>query len=489
MGSILLISAVGPERRVALIEDGVTTEIMRESAGHERLVGNIYKGRVVRVLPGMQSAFVEVGLDRAAFLYAGDLPRDDVDLGDDGTRKVAPIAERLTEGQDLMVQVAKEPLGTKGARITSQITLPGRFVVYMPTVDHIGVSRRIEDEGERERLRVLAERHAPARGGLIVRTAAEGCDEASLAEDLRFLSALWDDILDRSSKSKAPVLLHKDLDITLMATRDLLRPDFEALIVDSAIEYDRLVEFLDTFMPACRSLLALDDGDPPIFTRYGVEHDISRALERKVWLKSGGSIVIDQTEALTAIDVNTGRYVGKTNFEDTVLKINLEAVREIAYQLRLRNIGGIIVIDFIDMAHEKSQKGVYEALVTALEGDKVRTRVLPMSALGLVEMTRKRVRESLPRSLAEPCRRCDGRGWTLTAHEIARQVVARIRDTLSTKRDLLKRVDIEAQTTVAETVWSEYRDVLEGLERRFGVEIGVHARPNLDIERFEVKSQ
>ncbi len=487
MGSLLLVSAMGAERRVAVIQNGVTTEIMRESVGAERLVGNIYKGKVVRVLPGMQSAFVEIGLARAAFLFAGDLP--DLELDADGTKKIAPIAERLHEGQDIIVQVAKEPLGTKGARVTSQVTLPGRDVVYMPTVDHVGVSRRIEDAGERDRLRQIADQHAPKKGGLIVRTAAEGADAQAIADDLSFLGTLWESLEAKAATVRAPTLLHRDLDIALMATRDLLRPDYDALIVDNPAEHARLATFLETFMPACRSLLRLDDGDPPLFTRYGVEHDISRALDRKVWLKSGGSIVIDQTEALTAIDVNTGRYVGKSNFEDTVLKINLEAVKEIAYQLRLRNIGGIIVIDFIDMASEKARSAVYEALVEALVPDKVRTRVLPMSALGLVEMTRKRVRESLPRSLAEPCARCDGRGWTLTAHEVARQALARIRDSVSTKRDLVTRVDVHVHPTVAEALFDEYREQIEGLERRYGVEIRAHHNDRLEIEHFEVKSR
>jgi ribonuclease G len=466
-----------------------------EPVSGERIVGNIYKGRVVRVLPGMQSAFIEIGLDRTAFLFAGDLADnngddsgDDPESAESSMRQIAPIADRLSEGQDVIVQVAKEPMGTKGARVTSQITLPGRHVVYMPTVRHVGVSRRIHDEIERDRLRSLAEAMNPEEGGIIVRTAGEGFEEDALREDLDLLLKLWSDICQRADSAKPPTLLHQDLDLALQTARDLLRPDFEALYVDDVHEYDRLATFLERFMPGCRHLLRLDEEDPPLFTRFGVEHDISRAMGRKVWLKSGGSIVIDQTEALTAIDVNTGRYVGKSNFEDTVLKANLEAVREIAYQLRLRNIGGIIVIDFIDMAKPESRDAVYDALCEALSHDKVRTRVLPMSQLGLIEMTRKRVRQSLNRMMAQSCRRCEGRGWTLSANEVARQVLVRVRDTIGTRRDL-KRIEIQAHSKVVEVVYDDYREQLESIEQSRCVEIEVTRAQGGHVEHFDVKAR
>ena len=500
-GPILLSSVSGPERRVALIENGATTEVFMEPVSGKRLVGNIYKGRVVRVLPGMQSAFIEIGLERTAFLFAGDLaagegdesndgsdPGDETDTGKPSVRPITPIADRLSEGQDIIVQVAKEPMGTKGARVTSQITLPGRHVVYMPTVRHVGVSRRIQDETERDRLRAAAEALCPDDGGLIVRTAGEGFDDTALREDLALLLELWTDICDRAKAAKPPTLLHSDLDLALQSARDLLRPDFEALYVDDVHEYDRIAKFLERFMPRCRHLLRLDEEDPPLFTRYGVEHDISRAMGRKVWLKSGGSIVIDQTEALTAIDVNTGRYVGKSNFEDTVLKANLEAVREIAYQLRLRNIGGIIVIDFIDMAKQESREAVHTALLDALSQDKVRTRVLPMSQLGLIEMTRKRVRESLNRMMAQSCRRCEGRGFVLSPNEIARQVLVRVRDTIGTRRDL-KRIEIQAHSKVVEVVYDDYREQIEAIEQSRCVSIEVTRAQGGYIEHFEVKAR
>ena len=488
MGSLLLVSAAGPERRVALVEHGVTTDVMMQPRVGERLVGNIYRGRVVRVLPGMQSAFVEIGLRRTAFLYAGDLVGDQNGDAPGVAMAPPPINERLTEGQDLIVQVAKEPMGTKGARVTSHVTLPGRHIVYMPTVKHVGVSRRIADPEERDRLRTAAESICPEQGGLIVRTVGEGFGAEDFQEDVAFLEALWRDIVRRAKTVAPPALLHCDLDLALMATRDLLRPDFEALIVDDPGEHARLAEFLEAFMPGCRSLLKLDEASPPLFTRFGVEHELSRAMDRKVWLKSGGYIVIDQTEALTAIDVNTGRYVGKTNFEDTVLKINLEAMREIAYQLRLRNIGGIIVIDFIDMANAEARTQVYDSLRESLSHDKVRTRVLPMSQLGLIEMTRKRTRESLTQAMAQPCDGCDGRGWTLSSQEVARQVLARIRDTISSRRQL-KRVDVGAHQTVIDALREDYWDQIEVIHAQTGVDIAATPRDQFHVEHYEVKGR
>ncbi|MFT5434667.1 MAG: ribonuclease G [Myxococcota bacterium] len=490
LSSQLLISMTGPERRVAIIENGSTVDVMREAAVGDRLVGNVYKGRVVRVLPGMQSAFLELGLARTAFLYAGDLldPNRAENTNAEGVRHIPPIADRLKEGQELIVQVAKEPMGTKGARVTSQITLPGRYMVYMPAVNHVGVSRRIEDADERERLRTIAEAMCPEGGGVIVRTAGEGFDEESLREDLAFLITLWADISKKIDSERPPALLHQDLDISLRTTRDVLRPDFDGVIVDCPKEYERLAGFLDTFMPRCRPLLKLDEENPPLFTRYGVEHEISRAMDRKVWLKSGGSIVIDQTEALTAIDVNTGRYVGKSNFEDTILKINLEAVKEIVYQLRLRNIGGIIVIDFIDMAVLESRQMVYDALLDGVSHDKVRTRVLPMSPIGLVEMTRKRVRESLTQMMAQPCSNCDGRGWTLTAAEIARQTISKVRDTIAGRKEPTS-ISVDAHPKVVEFIHEDYRDQVAAIERRHGVQINIKADPSCHVEHFEVRGR
>ena len=503
MGSLLLVTASARERRVALVEHGITTEVMFEATAVSRLVGSIYKGRVVRILPGMQSAFVEIGLSRTTFLFAGDVAETPLGAAaaaaaaaaqEDGEpdhpiRPAAvPINHRLTEGQDLIVQVVKEPMGTKGARVSSHISLPGRYLVYLPTVKHLGVSRRIADGGERDRLRAIAESIAPEEGGLIIRTAGEGFPAEAFREDLDFQVALWKDLRARAERTKPPALLHQDLDLTLKATRDLLRPDFEGLLTDSKEEFERLATFIETFLPACRPLLRLESGDQPLFARHRVEHEISRALDHKVWLKSGGTIVIDHTEALTAIDVNTGRYVGKSNFEDTILKINLEAVKEIAYQLRLRNIGGIIVIDFIDMEEVEHRRMVQEALVEALRSDRVRTNVLPMSSLGLVEMTRKRVRESLTQSMSETCDTCEGRGWSISRQEIARQVLTKIRDTLASRRDV-EGIEIDAHPRVVETLYDDHREHMEELERRFGIEIQVHAQSAFHVEQYDVRGR
>lgn len=481
MGTMLLVSATGPERRVALVENGVTTEVLVESARGRRLTGNIYYGRVVRVLPGMQSAFLDLGLERTAFLYAGDL-NDDV-ANDESE---VPINQRLTEGQSLLVQIAKEPMGTKGARVTNHISLPGRFLVLLPENDHVGISRRIEDAAERERLKETATAFCPEGFGLIVRTVAEQFDTEGFKDDLAFLERLWKELSAKVDNSKVPALIHEDLDLILKATRDLLRPDFDALYVDDDAEFERISAFVETFMPRCSPLIKRYTEKVPLFTRYGVDPEISRATEGKVWLKSGGSIVIEHTEALTAIDVNTGRYVGKSNLEDTILKINLEAVKEVAYQLRLRNIGGIIVIDFIDMESEVGRTMVQEAMESALSHDRVRTNVLPMSSLGLIEMTRKRVGESLTQTLTENCHYCGSRGWTLSRSEIARQVLNKVLDTLSSQGKI-SSVAIDAHPKIVEALYEGYREDLAAIELEYGAKLAICEKEFQCFDQFTVK--
>ena len=477
MGSMLLVSANGPERRVALVEHDVTTEVLVESARGKRLTGNIYYGRVVRVLPGMQSAFLDLGLERTAFLYAGDLNDDAANDGAD-----VPINQRLTEGQNLLVQIAKEPIGTKGARVTTHISLPGRFLVLLPDNDHVGISRRIEDETERDRLKETATAFCPEGFGLIVRTVAEQFDTEGFKDDLAFLERLWKELSEKVDESKVPALIHEDLDLILKATRDLLRPDFDCLYVDDDAEFERISAFVETFMPRCSPLIKRYTEKSPLFTRY----EISRAMEAKVWFKSGGSIVIEHTEALTAIDVNTGRYVGKSNLEDTILKINLEAVKEVAYQLRLRNIGGIIVIDFIDMESEDHRATVQEAMESALSHDRVRTNLLPMSSLGLIEMTRKRVGESLTQMLTENCNYCGSRGWTLSRSEIARQVLNKVIDTLSSQRKF-SSVVIDAHPKIVEALYEDYREDLDAIEVEYGAKLAICEKESQYFEQFTVK--
>ena len=516
MANQLVIHCSEEENRVALIEHGLTTELYVERRRDRGIVGNIYKGRVVRVLPGMQSAFVDIGLERTAFLHVTDVVRspraisalesrdDDADTGgelegheegaspsgreEEGgsaeSAKAAPIEALLREGQEILVQIAKEPIGTKGARITSHISLPGRNVVYLPTVDHIGISRRIESEEERARLKQIAEELRPASGGLIVRTVGEGKDGAEFSDDVEFLVDLWKEVLDREKEAKAPALIHADLDLILRATRDLLTQSFDRVIVDSREDYDRLIVFLKRFMPGYSHLAQLWEDEASVMDRFGVEMDLSRALERKVWLKSGGTIVVDEAEALTAIDVNTGRYVGKANLEDTILKINLEAVKEIAYQLRLRNIGGIIIIDFIDMESVSNRDRVYETLVEALREDKARCNVLRMSELGLVEMTRKRVRESIRRTFTTPCFYCGGRGYLKSTPIICSEILTRLRkEGASTNA---KTVTVLAHPRVSEALMSDYGDSIASIERRVQCNVIVKSREHFHLEQYEV---
>ncbi|OGR30747.1 MAG: ribonuclease G, partial [Desulfuromonadales bacterium GWC2_61_20] len=406
MAKELVINTTSHETRVALIENGHIAELYIERNRERGIVGNIYQGKVIRVLPGMQAAFVDIGLEKAAFLYVADV-LDEMEAVEqfvdgqpqharpaDGSEEgpvLPPIEELLDEGEELLVQIAKEPLGTKGARITSHISLPGRHLVYMPTVDHIGISRRIENEEEKDRLRGIIEAIRPPGTGFIVRTAAEGKSDEDLLADMEFLVGLWQDISRRRENRSAPALIHSDLDVTSKVLRDILTEDVDRIVVDSQVEHDKIVAFIDTFMPKLKYVIDLYDSEEPIFDAFGLEVEIARALGRKVWLKSGGYIIIEQTEALTAIDVNTGRFVGKHNLEDTILKTNLEAVKEIAFQLRLRNIGGLIIIDFIDMEKEAHREKVHSALEEALRIDKAKTNILKISELGLAEMTRKRV--------------------------------------------------------------------------------------------------
>jgi ribonuclease G len=505
MGAELVINAASHETRIALIENGTIAELYIERSRDKGIVGNIYKGRVIRVLPGMQAAFVDIGLEKATFLYVADVfdaLEEYETLLDDGTKKepepveelvhsehpefrpLHPIEELLQEGQELLVQISKEPLGTKGARITSHISLPGRHLVYMPTVDHIGISRRIEDEEERERLREIVERLKKPGSGYIVRTVSEGKSEEDLVADMLYLSTLWDEIALRKDKAAVPSLVHSDLDVVQKVVRDIVTEQVDKIVVDSQTDYDRIVQFISTFASKMKYTIELYDEEEPIFDHYGLEVEISRALGRKVWLKSGGYIIIEQTEALSAVDVNTGRFVGKHNLEDTILKTNLEAVKEIAYQLRLRNIGGIIIIDFIDMEKEVNREKVYGALEDALKSDKSKTNILKISELGLVEMTRKRVRENISRMMCEPCSYCEGRGYikskTTVCHEIFRELRREMLDIRGSK------ATVTVHPQVADLLYDEERRGLEELEKRFKKRITVRAKPGFHQEQFEI---
>ncbi|HKD39820.1 MAG TPA: Rne/Rng family ribonuclease [Myxococcaceae bacterium] len=651
MSSILVINAAGRETRVALVENGQIAEFYLERKKDKGIVGNIYKGRVTRVLPGMQAAFVDIGLDKAAFLYVTDVFYDpdlsraqfeltegehddapevpeladhpeeplshaapETELGaseapslepaareesgadsplnaavqaepaivapplepvppmaasGDGTpvalphapplespvavkaegsaaelqvgpvetvsaslardespaapvapsaesdvrgerrakdrqryareerergrarhddrfknRKPARIEELLKVGQEVLVQVSKDPIGTKGARLTSHISIPGRHLVFMPTVDHVGISRRISNEKERRRLREIVDRLRPPGTGFIVRTVAENVPQEKLESDIRFLIGVWNECVRRNEKNPDPGLLYPDLDLILRATRDLFAHDVEKLVVDDRDEYERILGFIGPQDPELRDRVLLHEGEEPIFDAYGIEQEINRAVQRKVWLRSGGYLVIDQAEALTAVDVNSGRYVGKKSLEETITKINVEAAKEIAYQLRLRNIGGIIICDFIDMEKLSNRDKVFKTLQDALGRDKAKTNVLRISELGLVEMTRKRVRESIGRILHEDCPYCDGRGYVKTATTVAYEIFRYIRREAATFKEPILVINCSAD--VARLLQGEERQELRHLMDRFNKSIQVKAQQNYHPEQFDV---
>ncbi|HEY6100919.1 MAG TPA: Rne/Rng family ribonuclease [Anaeromyxobacter sp.] len=694
--SILVINAAGAETRVALVESGTIHEYYLERKREKGIVGNIYKGKVVRVLPGMQAAFVDIGLEKAAFLYVGDVygdpdfseefeltegehpeevsevpdeqeaeeaearaqeqaaappapeaaagegapaappaeggaqdleplpltaiplvnevpmppvpslpglpvpaigvePASDAEPAAGGHAPAqaegeqasaapasaetaltpvpaaapeAPVADRrevrdreaareakgdrndrdrpdreakgdrndrdrpdrndrdrrqgreergrregrdrdrdrdrggrngreekrskemkniqdlLKEGQEVIVQVAKDPIGTKGARITSHISLPGRHLVFMPTVDHIGISRRIEKDGERRRLREIVDRMRPEGTGFIVRTVAENVEAAKLEADIRFLIQVWNEIIRTKDKRSAPALLHGDLDLILRATRDLFTSEVGKLVIDDREEYERILRFVHEQAPHLEAQIEAYTGDEPIFDAYGIEQELKRASQRKVWLRSGGYIIIDQAEALTAIDVNSGRYVGKKNLEETITKINVEAAKEIVYQLRLRNIGGIIIIDFIDMDKSQNREKVFKALQDALGRDKAKTNVLKISELGLVEMTRKRVRESVTRMMNEPCAYCDGKGHTKSKITIAYEIFREIRREATHFPEPVLVVNCHPE--VARILQGADRDELRALMDRFNKTIQVKPQQGYHQEQFDI---
>jgi ribonuclease G len=504
----IIINDTPHEARVALMEDGTIVELFIERAGASDSTGNIYKGRVQRVLPGMQAAFVDIGLNQAAFIYVNDIHTDNAEMAslfgeevDDENKgrqvldsKATPanengrsdinILDLITEGQEMLVQVAKSPIGTKGARITSHISLPGRFLVLMPTSSHLGVSRRIDDESERARLKQIVAQLRSDNQGYIVRTAAEGVGEDKIAQEMDFLKNLWVGIQRKFKTAPAPALIHKELDVRLRAVRDLLLHDAEKLIIDSRSGYQSILSFLDTFMPSLKSTVELYEGKEPILDAFNLEGDITRALKKKVWLKSGGYIVIEHTEALVAIDVNTGRYVGKHNLEETILKTNLEAVKEIAYQIRLRDIGGIIIIDFIDMEKKSNQEKVFNALHEAFLKDRSKTHILPMSDMGLIQMTRKRIRKPLTRQLCEPCFYCEGEGYLLSGQSICYSIH---REILRQAADMAGQgFTLKVSPQIADLLLGEENNLITSLEQGLGTQITIYPDRRFHLEEFEI---
>jgi len=463
MSEEILINVTPRETRVALIENGVLQEVLVERTRRRGLVGNIYKGRVCRVLPGMQAAFVDIGLDRAAFLHASDiLPRNpDGGTDADGERDISVL---LREGQELTVQVIKDPLGTKGARLTTQSTIPSRFLVFIPKVNNVGISQKIEDEAERIRLRDIIQLFMTEQdeGGYIARTAAEGASAEALRGDMIFLRKLWSTIDERERSAEPGSVVYEDLPLSVRIMRDLLDARVEKVRIDSRESYQRVLRFIEMFMPDLAVEVEYYPGERPIFDLYGVEDEIQKALERKVQLKSGGYLIFDQTESMTTIDVNTGGYVGHRNLEETIFKTNLEAAQAIARQLRLRNLGGIIIIDFIDMTQEEHKRQVLRTFEKYLEKDHAKAHISEVSSLGLVEMTRKRTRESLQHILCEECPTCSGRGSLMTAETVCYEI---FREILRESRQYdAQQLLVLASQEVVDLLLDEESDSLAELE-------------------------
>ena len=530
MNKEMVISSNGHATSVAILEDDLVAEVFIERERHRGVVGNVYKGRVSKVLPGMQSAFVDIGLDRDGFLYVSDVvdtveelerleaeAEAEAEVEADRTRLVAQPEERtgdtgrgdrvrskdrdrergpdpkiedlLKEGQEILVQVVKEPLGSKGARITSHATLPGRFLVFMPTVDHIGVSRKIDARDERARLRgIVREFRQQHRltGGVIIRTAAADRPRADIVSDLSYFERLWNDTRQRTEASRAPALIYQEESLVAKLLRDLLSEDFSAIRIDNEQEYRRAVELIERIMPNLLPRVRHYTKDFPIFEEYGVQDEIDKALRSKVWLKSGGYIVINQTEALVAIDVNTGRYVGKRTgrLEDTIVKTNLEAVKEIVHQIRLRDLGGIIVLDFIDMEERKNRQKVFQAMEQELRKDRSPSKAIQVSDFGLIITTRKRVKQSLERLLTEPCPYCSGSGTIKSSSTICHEILSELH---KMRTDLDGRgVVLRVNPDIARALKEEERSVLRDLAQALGKQITIKPDMHLHHEQFDM---
>ncbi|QDG51663.1 Rne/Rng family ribonuclease [Persicimonas caeni] len=498
MSDLLVVNSTSAETRVALVEDGIISEFYIERKRDRDVVGNIYKGKVVRVLPGMQASFIDVAQQKAGFLHVSDFYDFEEDLAafvdEDAelwpppsrsqNKKRVNIQDVLNEGEEIMVQVSKEPIGTKGARLTSHISIPGRFLVFMPTVSHIGISRRISSDKKRKRLRKIVEEQRQPGTGFIVRTVSENASEEMIRREIDVLTKQWEEILEKCSRVKAPYLLYEEPDLLLRVARDLFTPNLERLVVDDKEAYERVRNYVEKFMPEYVDFIDLYDYDEPIFDAFGIEPEINGALSRHVELESGGELVFDKTEALTSIDINTGKFVGSSSLEETIFKTNLEAVDEIVYQLRLRNIGGIIIIDFIDMEEAGHREKVYRALEEALKKDRVTTNALAISDFGLVEMTRKRVRESLHQFLCEPCEYCDSRGFVKSKETVAYELIRELKREIP----LIKEEDIyiQASPQVIQVLRGVERKALDKLAKDAGKKFHYKSQSDRHMESFEI---
>jgi ribonuclease G len=517
MSKEMIISSTGHETMVAILEDDLVAEIFVERERQRGVVGNIYRGRVSKVLPGMQSAFVDVGLERDGFLYVSEVintieeferlgagdeddeepsaagenggsgngrSRRDRDRGQD-----AKIETLLKEGQEIIVQIVKEPLGTKGARLTSHATLAGRFLVFMPTVDHVGVSRKIESREERGRLRAIVREYRDEHhfaGGVIIRTAAGGRSKEDIVSDLDYFNRVWTGVRQKAETMRAPATMYREPSLVAKLLRDLLTEDFVAIRIDNETEYRRILELVERIMPALAPRVKLYTKSFPIFEEYGVQAEIDKALRSKVWLKSGGSIVVNQTEALVAIDVNTGRYVGKRTgrLEDTIVKTNLEAVKEIVRQIRLRDLGGIIVLDFIDMEERKNRQKVFQALEQELKKDRAPSKAVQVSDFGLIIVTRKRVKQSLERLLTEPCPYCSGTGVIKSSATICYEILSEVK---KIGADIDGHgVVLRVNPDIARALKEEESAVLKDLKESIRKEVTVKSDVHLHHEQFDL---
>ncbi|MFH0778216.1 MAG: Rne/Rng family ribonuclease [Candidatus Eisenbacteria bacterium] len=485
------------ETRIAILEEKHLVELLVERSDRRRRVGDIHKGKVNAVLPGMQAAFIEVGQPKTAFLHVSDLvesladyddldmaPFEDDDEKESRVKDTVKIEDHLEKGQEILVQITKEPIGTKGPRVSGQISLPGRYLVLMPGAEHVGVSRRIEDRAERARLKTLISDLKPAGSGLIVRTAGEGKSKRHFASDVRFLTNLWEKVEARAAKVRAPALLHRDMELIAGLIRDIFTEDVDGILIDSKKEHRNLFSYVRSFAPELKNRVKLYTGKTPVFDHYGIEAEIEKAMDRKIWLKKGGYITIDQTEALVAIDVNTGRYIGRKDQEETAHKTNVEAAREIARQLRLRDIGGILVIDFIDMEEEGHKKTVLDELRCCLKKDRARTKAFQVSELGLVEMTRQRERPSLLHYFSEECPSCGGVGRVLSLESMSMKIERLLKRTVADFGE--KDIQLRVSPQVAVFLLEERGLRLERLERRFDLKLDIVDDHSLRRENFRI---
>jgi len=497
LGKELIINSGRHETRIALLEDGNLVEFYIERGSDTALMGNIYKGRINRVLPGMQAAFVEIGLEKAAFLYVADVISDakiigqrmesneDLTAGTELRPEISsPIEDMLTEGQEILVQITKEPIGTKGARVSSHLSIPGRHLVYMPDSSEIRISRKIEDEDERKRLAETVSSAMPDEGGFIIRTASAGAEKGEIEADMSFLLKQWEEVKIRGKKMSPPSLLYQDIDLTLRSIRDIIAIDVDKIVTDSPESHKNILSFINKVMPKVKERVSLYTGDDPIFDRFGIEMEIDEMLSEKIWLKSGGYIIIQATEALTAIDVNTGRFTGKKNLEETILKTNLEAAKEIGYQLRLRNLGGIIIVDYIDMVKQESRDKVYLAMQEAMKKDRAVYRISEISELGLLEMTRKRIRNSIAKVMCTPCEYCDGRGYLKSRESISYEILRNIEKEASSFRG--DDIKIHVHPEISDILLHGLADDIAEIEKEGNLRISVNTNPSLHLEDYHI---